>query len=80
MEILTIDLAGPLTEMAFKLGVFSVVIAITYLIPFLILKTVFKNNEVANFISSIVLLGCLYVAFQNGIFFDWFLSYIYIGL
>ncbi|XKH51302.1 hypothetical protein LG275_03655 [Chryseomicrobium palamuruense] len=79
MEVLSIDLAGPLTEMAFKLVVFFVVIAITYLIPFLILKTLFKNNEVANFISGFVLLGCLYLAFQNGIFFDWFLSFIYIG-
>lgn len=79
MEVLTIDLAGPLTEMAFKLGVFSVVIAITYLIPFLILKTLFKNSEVANFISGFVLLGCLYLAFQNGIFVDWFLSFVYLG-
>ena len=79
MEVLTINLAGPLTEMAFKLGVFSVVIAITYLIPFLILKTLFKNNEVANFISGFVLLGCLYLAVQNGIFVDWFLSFVYIG-
>lgn len=75
MEVLTIDLAGPLTEMAFKLGVFCVVIAVTYTIPFLILKTLFKNNEVANFISGFVLLGCLYLAFQNRIFIDWFLSY-----
>lgn len=74
MELLWIDIAGPINEMASKLAMFSVTIAFLYLIPFLIAKFLFKNNEVANLISGLVLIGCLYLAFQNGKFFDWFLS------
>jgi len=80
MSLLLIGIENPINEMAIKLGVFIVIVSITYLIPFSIAKLLFKNNEVANFISGLVLLGCMYLVFQNGIFFDWFLSMSYTNL
>lgn len=79
MDFNSIDLAGPLNEMAIKFATFSILIAITYLIPFIFIEKLFKSIRVAKFVSGLVLISYLYFTYKNGIFFDWFLSFIYLS-
>lgn len=74
MGLMLINLSEPINNMAIKLVVFSIVVIILYLFPFLITKAIFKSNQVANFVSIFVLLGYLYLDHQKGQFLEWFFT------
>lgn len=72
MYLLMFGIGEQLSELGYRMLTFSLVLGAAFLIPYIIIVTLFGNRDVARFIAGGICAILLIISTQNGMFFNHF--------